>query len=162
MSIQGSINNLLSQAQRLATLYVGYGKAKDVITGQENIVKGQQEIVKGQEEQTAATKSLQETFESRYRSKLDIPADAKLRPSQREKIEIGTKLEQELGRPVSLATVDNVYMRNKEAKFKNMMAQNMAKAEVDAREDSINQSKKGFDEHIASLIRYYGKGSGNP
>ena len=40
MGIQSSINNLLSQAQRLATLYVGYGKAKDVITGQENIVKG--------------------------------------------------------------------------------------------------------------------------
>lgn len=162
MSIQSSLNNLLAQAQRLATLYVGYGKAKDVIAGQENIVKGQQEIVKEQEEQTAATKSLQESFESRYRSKLDIPADAKLRPSQREEIEIGTKLEKELGRPVSLATVANVYMRNKEARFKNMMAQDMAKAEVAAREDSINQSKKGFDEHIASLIRYYGKGSGNP
>ena len=162
MGIQSSINSLLSQAQRLATFYAGKRKVEDVIEGQENIVKGQKDIVKGQEEQTAATKSLQETFESRYRSKLDIPADAKLRPNQREKIEIGTKLEQELGRPVSLATVDNVYMRNKEAKFKNMMAQNMAKAEVDARADSINQSKKGFDEHIASLIRYYGKGSGNP
>lgn len=68
-------------------------------------------------------------------------------------------MEQELGRPVSLATVDNVYMRNKEAKFKNMMAQDMAKAEVNAREDSINQSKKGFDDHIASLIKEYGKGS---
>ena len=162
MSIQSSVNNLLAQVQRIATFYTGANKVKNVIEGQQDIVKGQKEIVKGQEEQTAATKSLQETFESRYRSKLDIPADAKLRPSQREKIEIGTKLEQELGRPVSLATVDNVYMRNKEAKFKNMMAQNMAKAEVDAREDSINQSKKGFDEHIASLIRYYGKGSGNP
>ena len=71
-------------------------------------------------------------------------------------------MEQELGRPVSLATVDNVYMRNKEAKFKNMMAQNMAKAEVDARTDSINQSKKGFDDHIANLIKEYGKGSERP
>ena len=40
MGIQSSINSLLSQAQRLATLYFGYGKAKDVIAGQENIVKG--------------------------------------------------------------------------------------------------------------------------
>lgn len=159
MSIQSSVNNLLAQVQRLATFYAGARKVKDVIEGQENIVKGQQDIVKEQEEQTAATKSLQETFENRYRSKLYIPADTKLRQSQKEKIEIGTKLEQELGRPVSLATVNNIYMRNKEAKLKNMIAQNMAKVEVDTRADSINQSKKGFDDHIANLIKEYGKGS---
>lgn len=45
---------------------------------------------------------------------------------------------------------------------KTKMIQNMAKAQVKDREDTINQSKKGFDEHTASLIRYYGKGSGNP
>ena len=162
MAIQSSVNNLLAQVQRLATFYTGASKVQNVIEGQENIIKGQQDIVKGQEEQTAATKSLQETFENRYRSQLNIPADAKLRPSQKEKIEIGTKLEQELGRPVPLATVANIYMRNKEAKLKNMVAQNMAKAEVDARADSINQSKKGFDNHIANLIKEYGKGSERP
>ena len=30
MAIQSSINSLLSQAQRLTTLYVGYGKAKQI------------------------------------------------------------------------------------------------------------------------------------
>lgn len=40
MGIQSSINNLLSQAQRLATFYTGKRKVEDVIEGQENIVKG--------------------------------------------------------------------------------------------------------------------------
>ena len=40
MAIQSSINSLLSQAQRLATFYAGYGKAKQIVGEQENIVKG--------------------------------------------------------------------------------------------------------------------------
>lgn len=31
MAIQSSINSLLSQAQRLATFYAGYGKAKEIV-----------------------------------------------------------------------------------------------------------------------------------
>ena len=34
MAIQGSINNLLAQAQRLATFYAGYGKAKEIVKDQ--------------------------------------------------------------------------------------------------------------------------------
>ena len=35
MGIQGSINSLLSQAQRLSTLYKGYKKAEDIVGNQE-------------------------------------------------------------------------------------------------------------------------------
>lgn len=45
---------------------------------------------------------------------------------------------------------------------KTKMAQSMARAEVENREDTINQSKRGFDDHIANLIREYGKGSERP
>lgn len=38
----------------------------------------------------------------------------------------------------------------------------LANKRVVERTDSINQAKADFDEHVASLIRYYGKGSGNP
>ena len=34
MAIQSSINSLLSQAQRLATFYAGYGKAKQIVEDQ--------------------------------------------------------------------------------------------------------------------------------
>ena len=48
------------------------------------------------------------------------------------------------------------------SKLKNEVAGKVARASVEARTDSINKTKSNFDEHTASLIRYYGKGSGNP
>ena len=45
---------------------------------------------------------------------------------------------------------------------KNEVAEKVARASVEARTDSINKTKSNFNAHTASLIRYYGKGSGNP
>ena len=45
---------------------------------------------------------------------------------------------------------------------KNEIASDLARGSVEARTASINKTKSNFDEHTASLIRYYGKGSGNP
>ena len=38
----------------------------------------------------------------------------------------------------------------------------LANKRVVERTDSINQAKSDFNEHVASLIKKYGKGSGNP
>ena len=46
--------------------------------------------------------------------------------------------------------------------LKNEVASDLARASVEARTASINKTKSNFNEHTASLIRYYGKGSGNP
>ena len=45
---------------------------------------------------------------------------------------------------------------------KNEIASDLARASVEARTNSINQSKSDFNAHTASLIKYYSKGSGNP
>lgn len=148
MAIQSSINSLLSQAQQLATFYKGFEKAE--------------KIIGGQEAQTEATKNLQESFEKRYRNRLKLPDNVTLNPSQQEIVNIGTKLEQTLGRPVSMSTVAGIHMKNQQFQVENMVAQMNAKSRVRARTDSINQAKSNFDEHTASLIKYYSKGSGNP
>lgn len=46
--------------------------------------------------------------------------------------------------------------------IKNEIAGDLARGSVEARTASINKTKSNFDEHVASLIKKYGKGSGNP
>lgn len=46
--------------------------------------------------------------------------------------------------------------------LQNKVAGRVARASVKARTNSINKTKSNFDEHTASLIKYYSKGSGNP
>lgn len=148
MGIQSSINSLLSQAQSLAAFYKGFEKAGD--------------IIKGQEAQKEATKSLQESFEKRYRNRLKLPDNVVLSPSQQEIVNLGTSLEEKLGHSVPMTTVAGIHMRNQQIQVENMVAKMNAKSRVEARTDSINQTKSNFDEHVASLIKYYSKGSGNP
>ena len=196
MGIQGSINSLLSQAQRLATFYAGYNKAED--------------LIKGQESQTEATKNLQESFEKRYRLRLNLPDDVALNPEQQDIVNIGTELEEGMGRAVDIGGAEYIHNKTKEMGFKNIaereaaedeafmshiknevaravaerdakkrldsaidaqaakpelqneVARKVAKMSVKSRTASINQTKSNFDEHVASLIKKYGKGSENP
>lgn len=169
MGIQSSINSLLSQAQSLATFYRGFKKADDFIKGQENIVKGQ-------EEQTKATKSLQEAMEiinkknkeEFYREMFD--QDGNL---SRHGEEEARHLQYKINRGIELDSENNEFYNNPRvqeylksqatnSKLKNEVAENLARASVEARTDSLNKTKSNFDEHVASLIKYYSKGSGNP
>ena len=193
MGIQSSINSLLSQAQRLATFYAGYRKAGD--------------LIKGQEAQTEATKKIQESFEERFRHKLNLPDDVALNPEQQDIVNIGTELEEGMGRAVDIGGAEYIHNKNKKMGFKNIeewgaaedeafmshiknevarvvaernakkkldsaidaqaakpelqneVAEKVARASVEARTDSINKTKSNFDEHTASLIKKYGKGS---
>ena len=166
MGIQSSINSLLSQAQSLAAFYKGFQKADDFI-------KGQEAIVKGQKEQTESTKSLQEAFEKKKRDEFYnemFDSDGKLtRHGEEEarfleyKVKRGIELDQENNDFYNNPMVQN-YLKSFAAnsKLKNDMAEKIARASVEARTNSINKTKSNFDEHTASLIRFYGKGSGNP
>lgn len=166
MGIQSSINSLLSQAQSLAAFYKGFEKADDFI-------KGQEAIVKGQKEQTESTKSLQEAFEKKKRDEFYnevFDSDGKLtRHGEEEarlleyKVKRGIELDQENNDFYNNPMVQN-YLKSfaSNSKLKNEVAGRVARASVEARTDSINQTKSNFDEHTARLIRFYGKGSGNP
>ena len=162
MGIQSSINSLLSQAQSLATFYRGFKKAGDFI-------KGQEDIVKGQKAQTEATENLQKSFEERYKEYKGIPSDVVLHPSQLKAVQEADDIYQHTGYELDTKTIDgiarrNAYMEQEAAKpeLKNEIASELARASVEARTASINKTKSDFDEHVSSLIRYYGKGSGNP
>ena len=166
MGIQSSVNNLLAQVQRLATFYVGKNKVDDFVKGQENIIKGQ-------EAQTEATKSLQEAFEKKkkdefYHEMFDY--DGKLTRHGEEEARL---LQYRINRGIELDSENNEFYNNSEvqnylksfapnSKLKNEVASDLARASVESRTASINKTKSNFDEHTASLIKKYGKGSGNP
>ena len=155
MGIQSSINSLLSQAQSLAAFYKGFQKAGDFIKGQEDIVKGQKEV----------TETLQKTIEEKYKEYKGIPSNVTLHPSQLKAVQEADEVLQKGGYELEPETIDKIALRNiytEQEKLKNDMAGKIARASVEARTESINKTKSNFDEHTARLIRYYGKGSGNP
>ena len=162
MGIQSSINSLLSQAQRLATFYAGYHKAGD--------------FIKGQKEQTEATKKLQEAYENMMTFS-EEQLDNELFDQDGNLSRYGESYAQDLDKRVKgngIVTTGGKrfynnpkvqeYLKSFAAKseLKNEVAENLARASVEARTNSINKTKSNFNEHTASLIRYYGKGSGNP
>ena len=151
MGIQSSINSLLSQAQRLATFYVGYHKAGD--------------FIKGQEKQTEATQNLQKTIEEKYKEYKGIPSNVTLHPFQLKAVQEADEVLQKGGYELDPKTIDKIALRNlytEQEGLKNEVAEKVARASVEARTASINKTKSNFDEHTASLIRHYGKGSENP
>ena len=155
MGIQSSINSLLSQAQSLAAFYKGFQKAGDFIKGQEDIVKGQKEV----------TETLQKTIEEKYKEYKGIPSNVTLHPSQLKAVQEADEVLQKGGYELKPETIDKIALRNlymEQEELKNDMAGKLARASVEARTASINKTKSNFDEHTASLIRFYGKGSENP
>ena len=167
MGIQSSINSLLSQAQSLAAFYTGFEKAGD--------------FIKGQEAQTEATKNLQKTFEERFRKEFKIDEKTPLNREQKRAIEWGMAQERRTGdivEPSRALRAAKVFehmdqIREERRKYimeaqragateKNEIASDLARASVEARTASINKTKSNFNEHTASLIKYYSKGSGNP
>ena len=171
MAIQSSINSLLSQAQMLATFYKGFEKA-DKIVGDQAIAKNEAKIQTDIAAGNAPTKDgkvdpewLQKRREqymfnkSMFRSTGELTAVGAMR-SQRilSKIEKG----EELG------FLDRDFIRYPKVQEylksfnESTAAKVLANKRVVERTDSINQAKSDFNAHTASLIKKYGKGSGNP
>ena len=168
MGIQSSINSLLSQAQSLAAFYKGFQKADDIIkdtTATKKEAKIQTEIASG----NAPMKDgkVDPEWLKKQREEFDNSKIGKLQ-KQIFQNEINRNNDPSLADLLAKydtknAALDSVIeTQSAISKLKNDMAEKLARASVEARTASINQTKSNFDEHTASLIRFYGKGSENP
>ena len=183
MGIQSSLNSLLSQAQMLATFYKGFDKAEDILGKQKeaaNEAKIQTEIAAGNAPmkdgkvdpewlQQRRKVPIENNRRAAFYEKLFNP-DGKLLDVGEERARV---LEKRVNKGFELYGEDKKFYNNptvqnylksfaSNSKLKNEVAENLARASVEARTASINKTKSNFDEHVASLIKYYGKGSGNP
>ena len=153
MGIQSSVNALMQQLYTIGAISAG---------------------LKSQKEQTKATVANLPSFPERYRKEFNIDAKAPLSKEDERAIKWGIAQEKRTGSIVepskalkaakSILTTEERRRRILETNMavKNEIAEDLARASVEARTDSINKTKSNFDEHTASLIKYYSKGSGNP
>lgn len=150
MGIQSSINSLLSQAQRLATFYRGFDTADKIVKDQK-ITKNEAQL---QTDIAAGHAPMKD-------GKVD-PEWLQKRRDEFDNSKIGKIQKQifqnEINRNNDPSLADLLAKYN----TKNEIASDLARASVESRTASINQTKSNFDEHVASLIKYYSKGSGNP
>lgn len=171
MGIQSSVNSLLSQAQSLAAFYKGFEKAGDIIKGQEitkNEAQIQTEIASGNapmKDGKVDPEWLQKRRRADAYSEILFYPNGKLSTVGKEKAEI---LQDKIkgGREFKLGDIgfytDSRVQEYLKSFNENTAAKVLANKRVIDRTDSINQTKSNFDEHVASLIKKYGKGSGNP
>ena len=156
MAIQSSVNALMQQLYTIGAIGAG---------------------LKQQRKQTEAAVASAPSFEERYRKEFKIDEKTPLTSKQKKEVEYGEYLEKKRGSVVTPSDavkltrhLEKANERRKSimeqqregARVKNEIASDLARASVEARTASINKTKSNFDEHTASLIRYYGKGSGNP
>ena len=168
MGIQSSINSLMSQAQMLATFYKGFDKADKIIkdtTATKNEAKIQTEIAAGNAPKTPEGKVDPEWLK-KQREEFDNSKIGKLQ-KQIFQNEINRNNDPSLADLLAKYGNENpvdsaIEAQSANSKLKNEIASDLARASVEARTASINKTKSNFDEHTASLIKYYSKGSGNP
>ena len=152
MAIQSSVNALMQQLYTIGA--VGDG-------------------LKQQRKQTEAAVASAPSFEERFRKAYNIDKNTPLTFEQETAILWAKQKENEVGHLISpeaaMRRVRTKPIPDEERaelfeylRDKNEVAGKVARASVEARTASINKTKSNFDEHTASLIRYYGKGSGNP
>ena len=153
MGIQSSVNALMQQLYTIGAISAG---------------------LKSQKEQTKATVANLPSFAERFRKEFNIDAKAPLTEEYERAIKWGTFQEKRTGSIVEpskalkaaksliSATERRRLILEKNMEVKNEVASDLARASVEARTASINKTKSNFDEHTASLIKKYGKGSGNP
>ena len=171
MAIQSSINSLLSQAQSLAAFYAGFKKADDIIkdtTATKGEAKIQTDIAAGQ----APMKDGKVDPEWLKKRRDQYMANNDLFMENGELSKKGKWIAEELSNKRTKGTAisyksqkflgDSRVQEYLKSFNESTAAKVLANKRVVERTDSINQAKSAFDEHTASLIRYYGKGSGNP
>ena len=153
MAIQSSVNALMQQLYTIGAIGAG---------------------LREQKKQTKAAVASAPSFDERFRKEFNIDANTPLTKEHKRAVEWGRLQEKRTGGIVEPSKalnaakhmVSNAERRRiileKDMEVKNEIASDLARGSVEARTASINQAKSNFDEHVASLIRYYGKGSGNP
>lgn len=171
MGIQSSINSLLSQAQNLVAFYKGFEKAGDIIKGQEitkNEAQIQTEIASG----NAPMKDGKVDPEWLQKRREKYTLDNSFFSSTGELTARGAmkaqRLSSDMAKGERIGYGDIKFMEDKRVQeylksFNESTAGKvLANKRVVERTDSINQAKADFNAHVASLIKKYGKGSGNP
>ena len=156
MGIQSSVNALMQQLYTIGAIGAG---------------------LREQKKQTKAAVASAPSFEERFRKEFKIDEKTPLTSEQKKAVEYGEFAEKKRGAVITPSealsrtrkvakSVErmNAIMEQQRAgaRVKNEIASDLARASVEARTNSINQSKADFNEHTASLIKKYGKGSGNP
>ena len=153
MGIQSSVNALMQQLYTIGAIGAG---------------------LREQKKQTKAAVASTPSFEERYRKEFNIDPKTPLTKEQQRAVEWGRLQEKRTGGIVEPSKalnaakhmVSNAERRRiileKDMEVRNKIASDLARASVEARTNSIKQTKSDFDEHTASLIKKYGKGSGNP
>ena len=153
MAIQSSVNALMQQLYTIGAIGAG---------------------LREQKKQTKAAVASAPSFEERYRKEFNIDPKTPLTREHQRAIEWGRLQEKRTGGIVEPSKalnaakhmVSNAERRRaileKDMEVRNEIASGLARASVEARTASINQTKSDFEEHTASLIKYYSKGSGNP
>lgn len=134
MAIQSSVNALMQQLYQLGYIGAGLGELK--------------KQTKSQAKTASETETQTEIAAGNAPKTLEGKVSPEWLQQRRESFMIDPKV------------VSRLIKTNQELRKK--ITTDVARTEIDNRMDSINQSKKGFDEHIANLIREYGKGSERP
>ena len=160
MAIQSSVNALMQQLYTIGAIGAG---------------------LREQKKQTKAAVANLPSFEERFRKEFKIDAKTPLTREHQRAVEWGMAQEKRTGgivEPSRALRASKSFEKMNElreerrrsimeqiragARVENEIASDLARGSVEARTASINKTKSNFDEHTASLIRYYGKGSGNP
>lgn len=174
MGIQSSINSLLSQAQRLATFYKGFDKAKQFVGDQEitkNEAKIQTDIAAGNapmkdgkvdpewlQKRREAIENNKSTEEN-YREYKGIPSNAVLRPSQLKAVQEADDILRNTGYELEPKTIDELAIRNsfiEQEELKNEVARKVAKMSVKSRTNNINKTKADFKKHLIGVKKEKG------
>ena len=153
MAIQSSVNALMQQLYTIGAIGSG---------------------LREQKKQTKAAVASAPSFEERFRKEFKIDAKTPLNREQKRAVEWGMAQERRTGgiiEPSRALKAGKVFtslderrrlILEKDMEVRNEIASDLARGSVEARTASINKTKSNFDEHTASLIKKYGKGSGNP
>ena len=156
MGIQASVNALMQQLYTIGAIGAG---------------------LREQKKQTKAAVASAPSFPERFRKEFNIDDKAPLTKEQERAIKWGILQEKRTGSIIEPSKALNAakHMAKMEERrrsimeqqragaiVKNEIASDLARGSVEARTASINKTKSNFDEHTASLIRRYGKGSENP
>ena len=152
MAIQSSVNALMQQLYTIGAVGAG---------------------LKQQRKQTEAAVASAPSFEERFRKAYNIDDKTPLTLEQQSAVHWAAQEEGKVGHLISpeaaMRRVRTTPIPDEERselfeylRDKNEVAEKVARASVEARTASINKTKSNFDEHTASLIKYYSKGSGNP
>ena len=153
MAIQSSVNALMQQLYTIGAIGAG---------------------LREQKKQTKAAVASAPSFEERFRKEFKIDAKTPLTKEQQRAVEWGMAQEKRTGgiiEPSRALRAGKVFtslderrklILEKDMAVRNEIASDLARGSVEARTNNINKTKADFNEHTASLIKYYSKGSGNP